>query len=138
MPASLHPRYGFRPIGYTVPLTDSCDEDEFDSVLGPEFLLDATWAVELTCRCVEILAGTRGAPIRDTSINPRLLASLRRDAGKRPQLRDPRVVSVRFQREPAVTRLAGLVRCGADFHAVTAEFRRSSSGRYWLTQFGVL
>ena len=133
MPASLHPRYGFRPIGYTVP----CD-DEFDAALAPEFLLDSTWAVELTSRCVEILAGTRSAPMRDTSINPRLLTSLRRDAGKRPQLRDPRALSVRFQREVAVTRLAGVVACGQGFHAVTSEFRRSRWGRYWMTQFGVL
>ena len=137
MPALLHPRYGFRPIGYTVPQKDPCD-DEFDAVLGPEFLLDATWAVELTCRCVEILAGTRSVPIRDSSINPRLLASLRRDAGKRPQLRDPRILSVRFQREVAVTRLAGVVACGQGFHAVTSEFRRNREGRYWMTQFGVL
>ena len=137
MTASLHPRYGFRPIGYTVSLTGR-DDDELDAVLGPEFLINSTWAVELTCRCVEILAGTRVAPIRDTSINPRLLASLRRDAGKRVDLRDPRIVSVRLQREPAVTRLAGLVACGQGFHAVTSEFRRNSAGRYWMTQVAVL
>lgn len=137
MPAKLHRRYCFRPIGYSIPLTDP-SFDDLEAVLGPEFLLNPTWAVELTCRCVEILAGSRPAPVTDSSVHPRLLGSLRRDHGARPSLADPRIVSVRFQREAAVTRVAAVVRCGTAVHAVTSEFRRNGSGRYWMTHVGVL
>ena len=139
MPTLLNPRLGAHPIGYSIPLHDLLEEGfEPVPVVGHDTAVDRSWAVEQMRRCVEIVSGARPAPRVDASVHRRVLASLRRDAGMRPELRGPQVVAVRFQAEPAVTRLAMAMTCGDRVVGVTGDFRRNARGGHQLTHFGVL
>ena len=46
-------------------------------------------------------------------------------------------LQVEWLADPLVTRIAGVVRCGATYRAFTAEFRPTVAG-WWLTHLGVL
>ncbi|MFN8185220.1 MAG: hypothetical protein U0R23_12440 [Candidatus Nanopelagicales bacterium] len=135
MPATLHARLG-KPTSYTVPSFDELVVEATQSAGEPQNL-DAAWAVEFVGRCLQVLAGERFLRVREPNLHPRVLASLNAAGGSRLELIHPWIRAVRFQRDPLVTRMAGMVRCGAIYRAFTAEFRPAGAG-WWLTHLGVL
>ena len=86
---------------------------------------------------MQVLSGERFLRVREPNLHPRMLASMNVAGGSRQELIHPRIRAVRFQRDPQVTRIAGVVQCGAGYRAFTAEFRPKTSG-WWLTHLGVL
>lgn len=75
--------------------------------------------------------------LREASLHPWMLAGLKAAAGSRPELAHPRIQVIRFQGEPQLIRVAGVVGCGAVHRGFTAEFRTAAGG-WWLTHLGVL
>lgn len=136
MTATTVHRHAPKPLSYTVAPHDDLVVRASRAVTEP-LALDADWAVELGVRCVQVLAGERFLPIRHRNVHPGLLAALKAAAGSRADVRGCRVQAVRVQREAAVVRLAGVLRCGARGRAFTAEFRPTASG-WWLTHIGVV
>ena len=135
MLTTLHPRLG-APSSYSVHHDDELVLEAAEAAVDPQDL-DAAWAVEFLGRCIQVLAGERFLPVRDRNVHPLLFASLKAASGSRQEVRHPRVLVVRFQREPRVTRVAGVVQCGACCRGFTAEFRPAAAG-WWLTHLGVL
>ena len=135
MPAKLHARLG-KPTSYTVPSYDELVVEATQSAGEPQNL-DTEWAVEFVGRCLQVRAGERFLRVREPNLHPRMLASLNAAGGSRRELTRPWIRAVRFQRDPLVTRIAGVVRCGATYRAFTAEFRPTVAG-WWLTHLGVL
>ena len=135
MPAKLHARLG-KPTSYSVPSFDELVVEATQQAGEPQNL-DAAWAVEFVGRCLQVLAGERFLRVREPNLHPRMLASLNAAGGSRRELTHPWIRAVRFQRDPEVTRIAGVVRCGATYRAFTAEFRPAAAG-WWLTHLGVL
>ena len=135
MPTSLHARLG-KPTSYSVPSYDELVVEATQAAGEPQDL-DAPWAVEFVGRCLQVLSGERFLRVREPNLHPRMLASMNVAGGSRQELIHPRIRAVRFQRDPQVTRIAGVVQCGAGYRAFTAEFRPKTSG-WWLTHLGVL